>query len=184
MHKLMTELHQDHINLAKLLKLLEQQVETLAAGDDADLIMMSDIADYIRRYADHVHHPKEDEIYRVFQARSAESGGVVSALMVEHQHLPNVTLDFQRLLDGLINDSLILTRQELQDKITAFIEAQNAHLNTEEANLFPLINSTMQDADWAQVEQSMEEHVDPLFGSHILDRYRDLHTLMKQRVRA
>lgn len=184
MHKLMTELHQDHVNLAKLLKLLEQQVETLAAGEDADLILMADIADYIRRYADQIHHPKEDEIYRVFQARSAEAEGVVTTLLDEHQHLPNVTLEFQRLLDGLINDSLILTRQELQDKITAFIEAQTEHLNTEEANLFPLINNTLQDADWAEVEQGMQEHIDPLFGSHILDRYRSLHTLMKERLRA
>ena len=32
MHKIMTDLHQDHVNLAKLLTLLEQQAGLLATG--------------------------------------------------------------------------------------------------------------------------------------------------------
>lgn len=180
MHKIMTALHQDHVNLAKLLQLLKEQVDMLAAGEDADLLLMNDIADYIRRYADHVHHPKEDIIYRVFRAQTAEGESIAASLSDEHQELPSVTLDFQRLLDGLVNDSLILSRQDLQEKITAFIQAQTEHLNTEEAQLFPLINDTLQDADWESVEKEIEEHADPLFGSHILDRYRNLHKLMNR----
>lgn len=185
MHKIMTELHQDHVNLAKLLTLLAQQAEKLAAGDDVDLLLLSDIADYIRRYSDQVHHPKEDEVYRVFRACSSEAGDVVESLLVEHQQLPNVTLDFQKALESVINDTAILTRQELHDQIVAFISTQQAHLDAEEGGLFPLINTTLQAADWAVVEQGMQEHAaDPLFGVHILDRYRNLHRLVKDRQRA
>jgi hemerythrin-like domain-containing protein len=182
MHKIMTELHQDHINLTRLLALLENQVAILAAGEDADLLLMTDIVDYIRRYSDQIHHPKEDEIFRVFSARSADAGEIVASLMDEHQALPVMAQEFQGLLDSLINDTAILSRQALQDKLTAFIAAQQEHLNIEETELFPLINNTLQDADWAAVEQGMQEHGDPLFGSHVLDRYRNLHKLMNQRI--
>lgn len=180
MHKIMTDLHQDHVNLAKLLKLLEQQAGLLATGGDADLLLMTDIADYIRRYSDQIHHPKEDAIYRVFSARSDAAEAVVGALLAEHQDLPATTREFQGLLDNVINDSAILSRQELQDKITAFIDAQRAHLNTEEAELFPLINSTLDAADWGAVEQSVEEHSDPLFGHQLMERYRNVHRLVMQ----
>ncbi|MBJ6611608.1 MAG: hemerythrin domain-containing protein [Candidatus Thiothrix moscowensis] len=185
MHKIMSDLHQDHVNLTKLLTLLAQQVEKLAAGDEVDLLLMSDIADYIRRYSDQIHHPKEDEIYRVFRACSNEAGELVEALLLEHQQLPDVTLDFQKALESVINDTAILTRQELHDQIVAFISTQQAHLDAEEGGLFPLINTTLQAADWAVVEQGMQEHAaDPLFGVHIMDRYRNLHQLMKERQRA
>lgn len=180
MHKIMTDLHQDHVNLAKLLKLLEQQVELLSSGEAADLLLMTDIADYIRRYSDQIHHPKEDTIYRVFSTRSAEAEAVVEALLAEHQNLPATTREFQGLLDNVINDSAILSRQELQDKIVAFIAAQKAHLNIEETELFPLINSTLQADDWAEVVQSIEEHSDPLFGNQLMACYHNLHEFVSR----
>lgn len=178
MHRIMTELHEDHVNLTKLLRLLEQQVERLAAGKDADLLLMTDIADYIRRYADQVHHPKEDVVYQVFKSRSTEAGKALTALLEEHQQLPAITLEFERLLDSLINDSVILSREELSDRISTFIAAQKVHLNTEETGLFPLIEATLQVADWQAVENIWQEHSDPLFGGHILDRYRNLQQLI------
>lgn len=178
MHRIMAELHEDHVNLTKLLRLLEQQVDKLAAGKDADLLLMTDIADYIRRYADQVHHPKEDVVYQVFKSRSAEAGDILAALLEEHRKLPAITLEFERLLDSLINDSVILSREELGNKITTFINAQKVHLNTEETSLFPLINATLHDADWATVEKQSQEHSDPLFGRHILDRYHNLQQLI------
>lgn len=182
MHKIMTDLHQDHVNLAKLLKLLEQQAGLLATGGDADLLLMTDIADYIRRYSDKIHHPKEDTIYQIFSARSDEAEAVIASLLLEHQDLPTITQAFQGLLDNVINDSAILSRQELQEKITAFIDAQKAHLDIEEAELFPLINRILQDEDWAEVEQVVEEHSDPLFGHQLMERYRNVHQLvMRQR---
>lgn len=178
MHKIMTELHQDHINLARLLSLLDEQVAILAAGDDADLFLINDVADYIRRYSDQIHHPKEDEVYKVFRTCSDTASDLVETLLVEHQSLPNATLEFQKLLDGVINGDAIISRQELQDQIAQFIALEKAHINTEEAGLFPLINSTLQADHWAQVESDMLEHTDPLFGAQVLDRYKALYQLL------
>ena len=178
MHKIMTELHQDHINLARLLTLLDEQVAILAAGDDADLLLINDVADYIRRYSDQIHHPKEDEVYKVFRSYSTEANDVVEALLLEHQSLPNVTLDFQKLLDGVINGDAIISRQELQDKIAQFIALEKAHINTEEAGLFPLINSTLQTEHWVLVESDILDHTDPLFGAQVVERYKTLYQLL------
>ncbi|MEN9503542.1 MAG: hypothetical protein RI964_2827 [Pseudomonadota bacterium] len=178
MHKIMTELHQDHVNLARLLTLLDQQVDILAAGDEADLLLITDIADYIRRYSDQIHHPKEDEVYKVFCDHSDAAANVVAALLTEHQHLPNATLEFQKLIDGVINGDAIISRQDLQDKIVQFIALEKAHINTEEASLFPLINNTLQADHWARVESDMLEHTDPLFGAKVLERYQTLYQLI------
>lgn len=175
MHHIMTELHQDHINLARLLQLLQQQVTLLADGEDADLPLMSDIADYIRRYSDGVHHPKEDEIYKVLRLHEGAAGLAIDELLTEHQRLPDVTEEFQQLLDGVLNGDAIISRQGLQDKITAFIEHQYDHMNLEEAEVFPLIHNVLQAADWTVVEGNIEVAHDPLFGTHVADRYQTLY---------
>ena len=176
MHTLMTELHQDHVNLARLLELLNQQVELLASDDEPDYLLMIDIADYIRRYSDHVHHPREDEIYKVLLTLTDEAKSAVDDLLEEHQRLPAVTTEFYNMLDGILNDGAIISRQELQDKISHFIQVEREHINTEEGTVFPLINNTLQSADWAIVEADMQQYQDPLFGGQVLERYATIYS--------
>ena len=117
-------------------------------------------------------------MYKVFRSHSTEANDVVEALLIEHQSLPNVTLDFQKLLDGVINGDAIISRQELQDKIAQFIALEKAHINTEEAGLFPLINSTLQTEHWVLVESDILDHTDPLFGAQVVERYKTLYQLL------
>ena len=175
----MFELHQDHIHLSRLLKMLDRHVKVLQNDGDPDFIMMIDIVEYIRNYSDFHHHPKEDHVYKVFKACSDEATRIVDGLLNEHQQIPKVTIAFQRLLDGALNGSIIVSRDDLSERITNFIDIQINHLNLEEEKLFPLINKIMQESDWVKVEEQMIERDDPLFGSQLEDRYEDLHQLMK-----
>ncbi|MEZ5476693.1 MAG: hypothetical protein R3E95_04120 [Thiolinea sp.] len=47
-------------------------------------------------------------------------------------------------------------------------------MNIEESSFFPLINRTLQDQDWAGLEQHILEAKDPLFGARVVERYQEL----------
>ena len=179
MHRIMAELHQDHIHLSRLLKMLVRHVKVLQDDGDPDFVMMIDIVEYIRNYSDFHHHPKEDQVYKVFKASSDQATHIVDGLLNEHQQIPKVTTAFQHLLDGALNGSIIISRNELSEKITNFIDIQMNHLNLEEERLFPLINEIMQESDWAEVEAQITKREDPLFGSQVEDSYKDLHQIVK-----
>jgi hemerythrin-like domain-containing protein len=177
MHTLLHELHKDHINLASLLNILTAQVDVLAAGDDADLWLMAEIADYIGRYADAVHHPREDHIYQVLAGYEA-ANETLTTLLAQHQTLPTITRDFKNLLKQVLNDTAIISLSELASNIRDFIAIQKAHIDLEEATIFPLIQTTLTAKDWLAIEQSLQAVVDPLFGVKALGRYDNIYNVL------
>lgn len=179
MNKIMTELHQDHIHLARVLCVLDKQLEKIKSDKEANLFLMVDILDYIQHYPDLVHHPKEDNVYEVFKELSSEGAEIIEALMIEHQQLPSISKSLHELLDGAANDIVFVSREELHDKIHDFSMLQKKHMNVEEEQLFPLINKIMTDADWAQVDTAMQSEHDPLFGANLEDCYQNLYQSIK-----
>jgi len=175
MHKIMAELHQDHIHLSRLLHMLIRHVKVLQEDGDPDFHMMIDIVDYIRNYSDLFHHPKEDNVYKVFKARSKIGIEIVDALLEEHKQIPKVTVEFQQLLEGALDGSIIVSRDDLSEKIIHFIKIQREHLNLEEEKLFPLINKTLNKSDWLEVEGLVKQKSDPLFGEQVEERYESLY---------
>ncbi len=175
MHQIMQDLHQDHIHLAKVLCVLDIQLEKLASEEDADLFLMIDILDYIQHYPDLVHHPKEDKVYQVFKAYSSVAEDIVEELMDEHKQLPDISKGFHQLLDGAANDIVFVSREELYDKLQEFIAVQRRHMNIEEEKLFPLINLTLSSDDWALIDKAIEKSADPLFGGSVEACYQSLY---------
>ena len=177
MHTLLHELHKDHINLASLLNILTAQVELLSVGEDADLWLMVDIADYIGRYADAVHHPREDYIYAILARYEAKNENL-NTLLTQHQTLPNITGDFKNLLKQVLNDTAIISLAELAANIRDFIAIQKSHIDLEESTIFPLIHKTLTVKDWLEIEQSLQAVVDPLFGIKALGRYDNIYNVL------
>lgn len=171
----MRELHQDHVHLARLLDIMDQQLELLSNDGDPDLYLMTDIVNYIQHYPDLVHHPKEDQVYKVFRECSDKWDDEVDALINDHQNMPIATLDFFRLLEGAANGSAIITRDELIERVETFIKLQRKHINKEEDKIFPMIEKTLSEEDWANIEKNLVHRADPLFGTNVEDCYKNLY---------
>ncbi len=179
MHKIMAELHQDHKNLTKVMNVMEQQAESLLEGEDLNLSILLDAANYIQHYPDLIHHPRENQVFEVFMKRSDDAADVVEQLLGEHHELPSATVKFQTMLDGVVNGSLFVDRQELVDDIMRFIEIERKHMDLEEGMLFPIINKTLTEKDWEEVDSRMDEKKDPLFSGQIEEIYQNLYRLIE-----
>ena len=77
--------HTEHINFARLLDILEDQVSAFHAGEDPNYALMSDILYYMRNFTDRVHHPREDVAYARLAARDPGSQLTVNRLQQEHR---------------------------------------------------------------------------------------------------
>ncbi|PIE00729.1 MAG: hypothetical protein CSA79_02515 [Thiothrix nivea] len=179
MHKIMAELHQDHIHLARLLKILTQQAALLSTDADPDLDLILDIVDYIQHYPDLVHHPRENMVYQALLNITEDGKEVIDQLLQEHEKLPTITAEFRHMLEEVINGGII-SRSALQAKIRHFIDIENTHMNTEEFVLFPLIEEKMGMAEWQYLEENMPEKTDPLFGGKVVESYQNLYRSITQ----
>lgn len=174
MHRILSNLHQDHIHLDRLLSVLEEQTDKIALGYDADIMLMIDIADYIQHYSDLSHHPKEDSVYRVFKKRSQHDAEMIDSLLDEHQSLPAVTIEFKSLLESIVNAERMVNRDDLATMVNDFIAQQKTHMDREETIVFPMIDDALTDDDWSDIERDVKETSDPLFGAEVKECYEKL----------
>ncbi len=63
MSDVMDKLHADHAHIARLMSLLEEQIQLIHAEENPDAPLMQDIMAYMTHYPDLIHHPLEDLIF-------------------------------------------------------------------------------------------------------------------------
>jgi hemerythrin-like domain-containing protein len=165
--------HADHVNFARLLDVLEEQVEVFGAGDTPGYDLMLDIVYYMTHYSDVVHHPKEDLVFDRVAQRNPALAVTVRALADEHAALKEAGERLARELDDVLNGSLE-PRERVQRLAREYVGLMRGHMNVEEAQVFPVARQLLTQADWIALTPVMPDVPDPLFGPTIETRYAAL----------
>lgn len=169
------ELHQDHVNLSKLLKLLERNLEEVGAGSAPNFLLVSEIAAYIEDYVKRHHHPREDRLFAYFRGRDAELDRVMARCEQEHLGLEREGRSLVEIMAGAMHDALVPIG-ELVARAGDFVRDEKAHLDFEERQVFPGVSAIANADDWARLEETLGTPVnDPVFGRRETDRYAALH---------
>lgn len=169
----MQKLRQDHVNLGRLLDILEQELDSLHEGTRTDYELMQDAMLYMTRYPDEVHHPTEDVVFRRLMDRHPATRPAVAGLLDEHEKLVERGRAFRAVLMQVVDGSLV-SRAELEREGRDYVRMLRRHVQREETELFPLADQHMQPEDWQAVEAEIELREDPLFGPVTGDDFRDL----------
>ena len=179
MHKILMELHQDHLNLTRVFGILDQQLDRIASNNHPDLFLCVDILHYIQHYPDLFHHPKENIVYDVLKHHTTDAKDIIHQLEDEHQSLPQETETLKDILESAANSVLFVSRDVLTTKIADFLKLERKHMDLEEEVVFPLIDKAIPDNDWLEIEKKVESTIDPLFGSKVQTCYQNLYDSIK-----
>ena len=170
----LTELHQDHIHLDRLLSVLMQRIESLRAGGAPDFPLVSEIAEYIEHYVKKHHHPREDRMYALFKERNGELDAVIAQCEQAHQMLEREGQGLLEIIEGARNDA-VMPMDELVARLEGFVSDEKAHLDFEESEVFPRIRAVAVAADWAVLAETLPARPDPLFGPDRAATYERLY---------
>ena len=147
---LLSKLHLDHVNMSKLLLLLEHNVEQIRQGETPKLRLMAEAVEYIGHYADLYHHPIEEEMLEYFVPKSAELKILQLSCVNQHHQLDEKSREVLApialtLLDG------ILPMEQVLHALEEYLKAQKRHLDFEEREVFPLIKIIACEKDWQAI---------------------------------
>ena len=78
-------LRQEHRNIEKLLRVLEQELSVFDRGSRPDYEAVLGVIDYFKDYPDSCHHPKEDMIFEKLKSRDPVAAANIGDLEIEHQ---------------------------------------------------------------------------------------------------
>lgn len=173
MHPILQELHQDHVNLGRILELLQKQLDLIRCGGEVNLHVLGEIIDYMQSYPDLIHHPREDAIFRVYRDRYAAGLEVIDRLMEEHQTLIAGTEELKGWINQWEHDSPV-PRERLAVLIADYLSRQWEHLNLEEGSVYKRLAGALTDTDWAEIESILPQGSDPLFGDMTRQRYQHI----------
>lgn len=178
MHPILADLKQDHVIIAKLVTVIEKQVELLETGENADLELLSEIADFFAHYPDAFHHPREDKLFAVFHEHHSGEEETFRRLAHEHHSLPGVTRRLQQELGGLTSGNTIMKVDDLVNQLRDFASKQKEHLILEEKNIFPLIDKELTQSEWRTLERTMGDEDDAWLSEDNRARYRSLYATL------
>jgi hemerythrin-like domain-containing protein len=172
---MLASVHEDHVNIARLLRVLEHKLALIRGEKPVKYKLIADIISYMSHYADKYHHPKEDLIYDYYMKYRVVDGELPNRLICEHQELRELTEDLSDVLDLILLDA-VMPLDVFSDKLERYIKAQWDHLNFEENEVFPVLRAQLTADDWRLIEQDWQHgHVeDPLFGQQVKEQYQAL----------
>ena len=179
MHPLLERLHRDHVNLARLLDLLERELNAFYAGEESDFDLKVELLEYVECYAELIHHPTEDRIFEAARDRLEGKQDLLDKLHQQHGSLVGLTRKFRRNLEGVMQGAVI-GREELEIEGREYIALQRQHMNWEELDLFPALSLLLSDEEWERIAADVPKYDDPVFGVRDPNRFRVLYHYLDQ----
>jgi hemerythrin-like domain-containing protein len=172
------QLHQEHINLNRLLDILDNHCRSLEQKGQSNFPLVMEVIQYINHYADIHHHPREDALYAYFAGRDLLLDEAQMFCTAEHQRMRLQTHALLDLLDGVLNDAAVIPLDKINNQLMDFVKHQRAHLAFEERRIFPAIDRLAIEEDWQILAKELPKPIDPLFGERQADQYKELYREM------
>jgi hemerythrin-like domain-containing protein len=153
-------LRQEHRNIEKLLRVMEQELRVFDRGERPDYEVFGAVIEFFKRYPDTCHHPKEDIIYEKFKARAPDRAAIVPDLEAEHRDGAARLRRVAQAIDAVLNDQELL-RDDVDRIVRDFIENERKHIALEDEVVFPAILDALQPADWADIAMTLADRYGP-----------------------
>lgn len=137
--------------MARLLDLLERQVNLIDKGLAPDAELLKEIAVFFRCFPDFCHHPKEDLLVATITACDAETGRSLERIAEEHERGCAMLQRFSRgvvtlLLEPSAAPRFVAVARE-------FIESERRHMAYEDGPLFDVAATTLGEREWADLSK-------------------------------
>ena len=179
MNPLLQRLGRDHAGLAQLLNLLEAMLDRFHEGDEPDYDVIAEILEYMESYADDIHHPSEDLIYKLLIETGHGEHEVLTVLSKQHEVLHDVTQGFRTAIEGILNEEVV-RRDEVEVQGRDLIETLRQHMVLEDTVAFPLALEKLSENDWRVLNETAPNENDPIFGKRDPARFSSLYQLLVQ----
>jgi len=153
-------LRQEHRNIEKLLRVMEQELTVFDRGERPDYEVFGAIVEFFKNYPDSCHHPKEDIIYEKFKTRDPGRAASVADLEAEHREGAVRLRRVARVIESVLNDQELL-RESVDRIVRDFIDSERKHIALEEEVVFPAIVDALQPGDWADIALTLADRYGP-----------------------
>lgn len=168
-------LREEHELILSVLEVAEREAQVIAAGGPVDAERIEKIVEFIRGFADHCHHLKEEDL--LFERMTAKGfprdGGPIAVMLHEHEvgraHVAAIADHAAAAAAGDAD-----ARQAVAGGLTSYSNLLRNHIFKENDILYPMADRAFSDDDQAALNADFERVERDEIGPGALERYRTL----------
>jgi hemerythrin-like domain-containing protein len=164
--------HEEHMYFRRLLRLLQDEVDVFASGDEPNYQLMHDVISYLRDWGDTYHHPREDEAFRRIAKKRPDRQLPIARLMQEHRVVARTGEQLEQMLEEVEAGSII-PRAQLEVAAATYLVYFGNHIGKEEEDILPLAAEVLSAVDWEAVKGAAPARQADFIGEP-LERFREL----------
>ena len=173
MAAVMEILREDHVNMGRVLDILERQLVIFERAGEPDYDLIKSIVEYCLDYPNLNHHPLEDLICLHLRENGQRSAEIADKLVEEHRILAELTRRFAVAVDHVLKN-LEVPRGTFSEVVREFIDTYRTHMAMEDKLFFPAALQTLSAPAWAAIEARADAHRDPLQSRQAEARFKAL----------
>ncbi len=160
---ILSDLREDHRNIAVMLDLLEREIGRIQDGEKPDYELIHDIMRYMTTYSDAVHHPKEDILYSALKVERPDLAAGLEQVEPEHEELAKLSEVLRNDVEAIASGAAV-TRDTIVHHASDYIGRLREHMSWEEGDLFKRADTLIAAEKAMFLEISHLDGLDPVFG--------------------
>lgn len=153
MHAELERLESEHGVIRRMLAAFEAELERLEAATQPDHDVLEGAVEFCRAYLDAGHHAREDWLHERLQRYPEGRARSDPDLAAQHERLGALTGELAVSL-AAVREGAVLERAQLAALGHTLLAAYRHHLEDEERAFFPLLERTLQQADWQALQSA------------------------------
>lgn len=171
---MLTQLRQDHANMARLLHVLQLKHKTLADGERPNFRLIREVVDYILDYMSGFTIPLERICREQLSSRASDTDALFARLAEDYQHLHEQLMRLSNDIDMILMDG-VMPMDKFAKDLRAYLDAHRGYLRAEREELFPLIREHFDDDDLARLAAEMPPQAESEL-SRLQEAYPELYS--------
>jgi hemerythrin-like domain-containing protein len=131
---------------------------------------------YIDTFPERLHHPKEDRyLFRRLRERTHAADQALSRLEEQHRQGAQMIRELEQSILRYEQGGAAHL-EGFARRVQEYADFHWEHMRMEEDVILPLAEKTLQESDWAEIDEAFAGNVDPLIGEQLQRNYKNLFT--------
>lgn len=172
--KAITIIQDEHRAITAVVEGLRHVVEDLVAGRSApDHALLRAMFDYIERFPERLHHPKEDDyLFARLRVRQPAAIPLVDSLHREHVVGYQRFQELKAVYERYAADPATLP--EFANLVERYSHFHWKHMRREEDEVIPIAREALLPEDWEVIDAAFASNDDPVLGLPARKEFREL----------
>jgi hemerythrin-like domain-containing protein len=152
--RFLSDLRDDHAKYSKILSLLSREVTRLGDAPRRSLPLLRESFQFITRYLDDYHHPREDILFEQLARRSRSRMKLLAALRHEHRRGTLMSRRIASEIHEVLHSRRDGRLERLGRDVDRFVDQSRSHIGREERLMYSGASRTLTEKDWRTIESA------------------------------